>query len=318
MNQATLPVRVAALYKFASFADISAIRTDLAALCNKLAIKGTILLAKEGINGTIAGAPGAIAEVIEHIRTLPGCTDLDVKLSSAEKMPFYRMKLRLKREIVTMGQPDINPLESVGHYVTAEQWNGLISDPDTIVIDTRNAYEVVVGSFVGAVNPQTKTFRDFPAWFRAEREHMIAKGTQPKIAMFCTGGIRCEKSTAFLKSEGLENVFHLQGGILKYLEMMPAEQSLWQGECFVFDNRVTISHGLEAGTYGQCHACRYPLSAVDCASPLYEAGISCPHCHAERSDTQRDGYRERHQQEKRASKRGESHVGAVLGANAKR
>ena len=309
-----MPVCVAALYKFTPFADCPEIRATLARLCCARGVKGTLLVAPEGLNGTIAGSDEAIGAVLAAIRQLPGCADLEVKFSRASELPFHRMKVRLKREIVTMGQPGIDPLASVGHYVAPEDWNALISQPGTILIDTRNDYEVAVGTFSGAINPQTRTFRDFPAWFRAERERLLGEGTPPKVAMFCTGGIRCEKSTAFLKGEGLDEVYHLQGGILKYLETVPPEQSLWQGECFVFDQRVAVGHGLAPGSYQLCHACRRPVSEADCASPLYEPGVSCPACHEERTDAQREGYRERHRQEAIAAQRGQAHIGAALPA----
>jgi UPF0176 protein len=250
--------------------------------------------------------------VLAHIRRLPGCDDLDVKESRAAALPFLRMKVRIKREIVTMGQPDIDPRTNAGQYVSAEHWNALIAQSDTILIDTRNDYEVAAGSFTGAIDPHTKTFRDFAAWFRAHRDELLARHSSPKIAMFCTGGIRCEKATAFLKSEGLNEVYHLRGGILKYLETVPPEQSLWQGECFVFDQRVTVTQGLEPGSYDLCHACRAPISAADRASPFYVSGVSCPACHAERSDAQRARYAERERQARLAEARGETHLGAVL------
>lgn len=305
-----LSIRVAALYRFTRFDDCGAIRAGLAEACRVHAIRGTLLIAREGINGTIAGSDEAIGHVLAAIRALPGCADLDVKFSRAASMPFHRMKVRLKREIVTMGQPDIDPLASVGRYVAPEDWNALISDPGTIVIDTRNDYEVAVGSFAGAIDPKTPSFRDFPAWFRAERERLLGAGTPPRVAMFCTGGIRCEKSTAFLKAEGVDDVYHLQGGILKYLETVPAEQSLWQGECFVFDQRVSVGHGLAPGSYALCHGCRRPVGAADLASPLYVEGVSCPACHDERSQEQRAGYAERHRQERLAEARGQAHIGA--------
>ena len=308
-----LPIRVAALYKFAPLGDCAPLRAQLANLCDKEGVKGTLLLAREGINGTIAGPKDGIARVVAHIRALPGCADVDVKYSGAPAMPFYRMKVRLKAEIVTMGQPDIDPLASVGTYVEPENWNALISEPGTILIDTRNDYEVAVGTFAGAIDPQTTSFRDFPAWFRQERERLLGDGAKPpKVAMFCTGGIRCEKSTAFLKAEGIDEVYHLRGGILKYLETVPAQNSLWQGECFVFDQRVSVGHGLVLGTHALCHACRRPITAADQASPLYEEGVSCPACHATRTEAQREGYRERHRQELLAAKRGEEHIGARL------
>ncbi|WP_232493418.1 rhodanese-related sulfurtransferase [Novosphingobium kaempferiae] len=300
---------VAALYRFAPFHDPAALKPALEALCHAQGIRGTLLLAAEGINGTVAGSHDGIDALLAHIRGLPGCADVDVKLSGATEMPFHRMKVRVKREIVTMGQPDIDPLASVGTYVEPQDWNALIADPDTVVIDTRNDYEVAVGTFSGAIDPETHSFRDFPEWFRDNRESLLGGG-KTKVAMFCTGGIRCEKSTAFLKQEGIDDVYHLKGGILKYLETVPQEDSLWQGECFVFDQRVTIGHGLVQGSYELCHACRRPVDAQARASELYETGVSCPACHGERTAEQRAGYRERHRQELLAAERGQAHVGA--------
>ena len=310
MTDPIRPVTVAALYKFAQLADPAALREPILALCRALGIKGTVLLAREGLNGTIAGSEQAIGALVDHLRALPGCGALEVKYSQAEAMPFYRMKVRVKAEIVTMGQPLIDPLQSAGHYVEPADWNALISDPDVVLIDTRNDYEVAIGTFAGATDPKTISFRDFPAWFRSERERLLGEGRQPRVAMFCTGGIRCEKSTAFLKSEGVDEVFHLRGGILKYLEQVPAEQSLWQGECFVFDERVSVGHSLTPGSYELCRACRRPLSADDRASPLYELGASCPACHDRRDEAQRARYRERHRQEQLAAQRGSAHIGA--------
>ena len=310
MAETDLQICVAALYKFARLDDCEAIRRDLAHLCGAEGVKGTLLLAGEGINGTIAGSKHAIECVLAYCRRLPGCADLEVKYSRAESVPFHRMKVRVKREIVTMGEPQIDPNAGTGNYVSPQDWNALISDPGTIVIDTRNDYEVAVGSFAGAIDPQTDTFRDFPAWFRAARKRLLGNGPPPKIAMYCTGGIRCEKSTAFLKAEGLDEVYHLQGGILKYLETVPSGQSLWNGECFVFDQRVAIGHGLEPGTHVLCYGCRRPVSSLDRAEPHYAAGVSCPACQAERTDVQRAGYAERDRQERLARARGEPHVGA--------
>jgi UPF0176 protein len=307
------PVSVAALYRFARFDDCASLSATLEAICRQHGIRGTLLLAREGINGTIAGSPDGISAVLTAIRALPDCDQLDVKMSTAPSMPFHRLKVRMKREIVTMGQPDIDPRASVGTYVEAQDWNALISDPDTIVIDTRNDYEVAVGTFAGAIDPKTPTFRDFPEWFRQERDSLLRTGKRPKVAMFCTGGIRCEKSTAFLKREGVEEVYHLKGGILKYLETVPEQESLWEGECFVFDQRVTIGHALVPGSYVLCHACRRPVGPDDLASPLYEIGVSCAGCHAERTEAQRAAYRERHRQEVLAAARGQAHVGAVHG-----
>ena len=304
------PISVAALYRFTPFADHASLRAPLLQICEAQGVRGTLLLAHEGINGTIAGTHEATAHVLAYIRALPGCAELDVKMSGAQTMPFHRMKVRLKSEIVTMGERGIDPRASVGTYVDAQDWNALITDPDTILIDTRNDYEVAIGSFAGAIDPKTSSFRQFPAWFRAQRDALLGKGKQPKVAMFCTGGIRCEKSTAFLKEEGVEQVYHLKGGILKYLETVPKEDSLWEGACFVFDERVSVEHGLVQGEHTLCRACRRPLTAADRASPLYEEGVSCAHCYDEKSDAQRAACRERHRQENLAAARGQQHIGA--------
>lgn len=311
MTQPELSIHVAALYQFTRFDDPAAIQAPLAALCGAQGVKGTLLLAPEGINGTIAGSDAGIAAVLAHIRGLPGCAALDVKHSRAAAMPFHRMKVRLKREIVTMGQPGLDPA-AAGDYVAPQDWNALIDAPGTILIDTRNDYEVAIGSFSGAIDPKTKSFREFPEWVRAHRHEWEGGAEKPKIAMFCTGGIRCEKATAFLKAEGLDTVYHLKGGILAYLEQVPADVSRWQGECFVFDERVAVGHGLEPGTHGLCRACRMPVSEADRASPLFVEGVSCPACHAERTDEQRERYAERHRQAELAASRGHAHVGAVF------
>ncbi len=303
-------IQVAALYAFTAFPDCAALRAPLVALCARLGVRGTLLLAPEGINGTIAGSAAAIDAVLAHIRTLPGCAAPEIKLSHAATMPFHRMKVRIKAEIVTMGAPNLDPA-SAGTRVAPADWNALIDTPGTIVIDTRNDYEVAVGSFAGAINPQTASFRDFPAWFRANRETLFAGHDRPRIAMFCTGGIRCEKSTAFLKSEGVEAVFHLAGGILKYLETVPAEASRWQGECFVFDERVSLGHGLVPGTHALCRGCRRPISPADRESPLYVEGVACPACSSSRDDASRAGAAERHRQAMLAAARGEVHIGRV-------
>lgn len=305
------PLSVAALYRFARFEHCESLRAPLLRLCTGQAIRGTILLAPEGINGTIAGPADGVARVLDHIRTLPDCAELDVKMSSAATMPFHRMKVRIKREIVTMGEPAIDPRAGAGTYVEPQDWNALIADPDTIVIDTRNAYEVAIGAFAGAIDPQTESFRAFPEWFRRERERLLGSGRPVKVAMYCTGGIRCEKSTAFVRQEGVEDVFHLKGGILRYLETVPEEESLWRGECFVFDQRVAVGHGLAPGTHILCHACRRPISEAELATPLYEEGASCAACHGERSEAQRASYRERHRQETLAAAHGRAHIGAV-------
>ena len=301
------PIHVAALYRFARFPHPAALRQPLLDLCAANDVRGTLLLAREGINGTIAGPEDGIAAVIAHIRALPDCADIAVKYSHAATMPFHRLKVRVKREIVTMGEPDIDPLGGVGTYVAPADWNALIDDPDTIVIDTRNAYEVKIGSFAGAIDPQTERFGDFPTWARANRAALEGK----KVAMFCTGGIRCEKSTAFLKAEGLTDVFHLEGGILKYLEEVPETESRWHGECFVFDERVAVSHGLAPGTHELCRGCRMPVSPEDRTSALYEEGVACPACATTSDATKRAAAAERHRQVKLADARGEAHVGAV-------
>jgi len=312
VTQTALPIRVVALYQFARFDDCALLRQPLAQACLAHGVKGTLLLAREGINGTIAGSDDGIGRVLAHVRHLPGCADIVVKEARAPAMPFHRMKVRIKPEIVTMGQPDIDPLADVGHYVAPQDWNALIDHPDTILIDTRNDYEVALGTFAGATDPRTKSFREFPDWFRAHREQWQQGDQPPRVAMFCTGGIRCEKATAFLKAEGLDEVYHLKGGILAYLETVAPEQSRWQGECFVFDERVSVTHALEPGTHELCRACRMPVSAAQRSSPLYVAGISCPACHGERTDEQRARYAERHRQTRLAQAEGRTHVGAVF------
>lgn len=311
-SPAHTPVTVAALYRFAPVADPAAVRKALLGTCEAQGIRGTLLVAPEGVNGTIAGSAAGIAAVLGAIRALPGCADLDVKFSAAPVLPFHRLKVRVKREIVTMGESGIDPLASVGTYVDPHDWNALIADPETIVIDTRNDYEVAIGTFDRAIDPKTASFRQFPEWFRRERERLLGTGRAPRVAMFCTGGIRCEKSTAFLRAEGVDNVYHLKGGILNYLETVPEDESLWRGECFVFDQRVAVGHGLAPGTHGLCHACRRPLSAAALASPLYEEGVSCAACHGERTADQRASARERNRQERLAAARGARHVGARL------
>ena len=306
------PICVAALYRFVRFEDCGAIRTALAKACREHGVRGTLILASEGINGTIAGADAGIEAILRRIRHLPGCADLEAKMSRAAATPFHRMKVRVKREIVTMAQPAIDPLASAGTYVEPEDWNALIADPSTVIIDTRNDYEVAIGSFAGAIDPKTASFRDFPDWFRGARDGLLVAGKPPRVAMFCTGGIRCEKATAFLKQEGVAEVFHLKGGILNYLEKVPARDSLWQGDCFVFDQRVAVGHGLVPSAYELCHACRRPVGETDRASPMFEPGASCPACHLEKTEEQRASARERHRQQRLAEARGSAHVGAVM------
>lgn len=302
---------VAALYQFAAFPDAAARREPLLKLCHAQNVKGLLLLAHEGINGTIAGPDDAIAAVVEYIQSWPECADMDVKYSGAAANPFMRMNVNLKREIVTMGVEDIDPRLSVGRYVEPEDWNALICDPNVVLIDTRNDYEVALGTFRGAIDPETQSFREFPQWFADKRDELVPEGQPKKVAMFCTGGIRCEKSTAYLKSQGVEEVYHLKGGILKYLEKVPPEESLWDGECYVFDQRVSVKHGLEEGSYQLCFACRRPVNAAGRAHPHFEQGVSCPACISERSEEQRAAYRERQRQEEWAQARGHKHVGAA-------
>ncbi len=291
------PVVVAALYHFARLDDHVALQGPLQALCDINGVKGSLLLAAEGINGTIAGTRDGIDAVLAHIRAIPGLAETVHKESGADTMPFRRMKVRLKKEIVTMGVEGIDPLKIVGTYVEPKDWNALIADPDTIIIDTRNDYEVAIGTFKNAINPETDTFREFPGWVESADVLDDPEAVKDKkIAMFCTGGIRCEKATAFMKEKGFDNVFHLKGGILKYLEDVPEEESLWEGNCFVFDERVSVGHGLRIGDETLCRACRLPLTPEDRASALYEEGVSCPHCYDERSEEDRERYRARHRQ----------------------
>lgn len=267
---------VATFYKFVGLDDRAELQNALLKYCNEQGIRGTILLAAEGVNGTIAGSRPAIDNVLAYLRSDPRLADLEHKESCAEAMPFERLKVRLKKEIVTLGLPEVNPNQQVGTYVEPKDWNALIADPDVILIDTRNHYEVEIGTFQGAQNPETRSFRQFPDYVQQQLDPSKHK----KVAMFCTGGIRCEKASAFMLSQGFQEVYHLKGGILKYLEEVPAEQSLWQGECFVFDQRVAVQHGLEQGSHEICLSCGYPVSDADKASPQYEKGISCPHCFA--------------------------------------
>ncbi len=298
---------IAALYHFTRLEDPAALRQPLLDLCTRRGVKGTLLLAREGINGTIAGPRAGIDAVLAHIRTLPGCSDLEWKKAQSSHPPFGKMKVRLKNEIVTMGQPDVDPRARVGHYVEPEEWNDLIRSEDVVVIDTRNDYEIAIGTFEGAIDPQTASFRDFPAWWEANKDRFHNK----RVAMFCTGGIRCEKSTNYLLGQGVEDVYHLKGGILRYLEEVPAEESTWQGECFVFDNRVSVGHGLVEGPHELCHGCRRPILPEDRNRPEYEHGVSCHLCIDETSDEDKARFRERQKQMKLARERGEDHLGAL-------
>lgn len=298
---------VCALYKFVFLPQHKEIQKPLQAKMVEYQVKGTLLLAEEGVNGTISGSREGIDSVLGWMETIPEFAGIAVKESMTDEMPFKRSKVKLKKEIVTMGVEGIDPRQLVGTYVAPQQWNDLINDPEVLLIDTRNQYEVAVGAFANAVNPHTTTFREFPQYVSQYLDPSVHK----KVAMYCTGGIRCEKSTAYLKQQGFEEVYHLQGGILKYLEEIPQEESLWKGECFVFDERVTVNHQLEKGSYDQCHACRLPISEEDKSSEYYQQGISCPACYHDRSEEDKARYREREKQMQLAETRGETHIGEI-------
>ena len=301
---------VAAVYKFVKLPDCAAMREPLLARCDALGITGTLLLAEEGINGTIAGTRSGIDKILEYLRSDPRLADLEHKESAAQQPPFYRMKVKLKKEIVTMGVPGIDPTEQAGQYVKPEDWNALISDadgllPGVLLIDTRNDYEVAVGSFKGALDPRITTFREFPEYVK----NNIDPQQKPRVAMFCTGGIRCEKASAYMLQQGFSEVYHLQGGILKYLENVPPEESLWQGECFVFDQRVAVGQGLAPGHYELCYGCSRPITAEEKTSPQYQAGVSCPNCYDALTPEKRAAAMERQKQVALANQRGEKHIG---------
>ncbi len=305
---------VCALYKFVRLGNYESLRKPLLDLMLTHRVRGTLLLATEGINGTIAGSRDGVDQVLTWLRSVPALADLECKESLSDDLPFKRSRVKLKKEIVTMGVEGIDPRHVSGTYVDPKDWNTLISDPEVLVIDTRNNYECEVGTFEGALNPQTDSFREFPEY---AKQHLDKK-QHTKVAMFCTGGIRCEKSTAFLRQQGFDEVYHLKGGILKYLEQVPEEESLWRGECFVFDDRVTVNHQLEPGTYDQCHGCRRPITEQDKLSDDYIAGAQCPQCCDEITDEQRTRFLEREKQMQLARSRGEPHIGedaSVLLAN---
>jgi len=296
---------IAALYHFTAFDDPASLRAELTRACRAAKVMGTVLLAREGINGTIAGSRPGIDAVLAAIRALPGCAALEHKESFAREMPFLRMKVRLKKEIVTMGQPQVKPRSGVGTYVAPEDWNALTAEDDVVVIDTRNDYEVSIGSFDGAIDPHTASFSAFPDWWQSNQHRFHNK----RIAMFCTGGIRCEKSTNYLLDQGVSEVFHLRGGILKYLETVKPADSTWNGECFVFDSRVSVGHGLNPGSYHLCYACRRPITDQDMTEPSFEAGVSCRYCIDEYDDARRARFRERQKQVALAAARGTRHIG---------
>jgi UPF0176 protein len=296
---------VCALYKFVTLDDYQTMKQPLLDFMLKNEVRGTLLLAKEGINGTVAGLCAGIDALFAYLKSDPRLVELSYKESYTNNAPFMRSRVKLKREIVTMGVEGIDPKRVVGTYVKPKDWNQLISAPDVLLVDTRNDYEVQVGTFKHAINPKTDSFREFPDYVKTHLDPQKHK----KVAMFCTGGIRCEKSTAFLKEQGFEEVYHLEGGILKYLEDVPEEESLWQGDCFVFDDRVTVNHKLEKGDYDQCHACRLPITEEDKQSPLYQRGVSCPHCYDKTTDEQKQRFAEREKQIQLARLRGEAHIG---------
>lgn len=299
---------VAALYKFVSLPDFEQLQAPLLNVCKTHGIKGTLLLAAEGINGTVAGSREGIDALNVFFQSDVRFHDLEYKESFAERMPFFRIRVRLKKEIVTLGRPEANPCHQVGTYVDPKDWNAIISDPDVVVLDTRNIYEVDVGTFKRAVNPLTESFREFPDFVEAS----LDAGKHKKVAMFCTGGIRCEKASSYMLAQGFEEVFHLKGGILKYLETVPVEESLWEGECFVFDQRVSVTAGLQPGEFDQCHGCRHPISAADKQSEKYELGVCCPHCYDTIDARKRQRASSRHRQMVLARERNQLHLGAEV------
>ncbi|MFQ3325026.1 MAG: UPF0176 protein [Pseudomonadales bacterium] len=300
------PVVVSTMYKFVNLDNFEQLRQPLLQSMLDNDVKGTLLLAQEGINGTVAGSRTGIDAVLDWLRQDPRLADIDNKESFDDEMPFYRSKVKLKKEIVTMGVEGIDPKQVVGTYVKPEDWNALISDPEVVLVDTRNQYEVNIGTFKGAIDPHTDSFRQFPDYVKQNLDPARHK----KIAMFCTGGIRCEKSTAYMKEQGFEEVYHLEGGILKYLEKVPPKVTMWQGECFVFDNRVTVDHSLEKGKYDQCNACRMPITKEEQTSEHFVVGISCPYCYDKTSIEQRQRFEQRQKQMELANVRGEAHIGS--------
>jgi UPF0176 protein len=302
----------AALYKFVDLPDFTDLQAPLQACCEANDVKGTLLLAHEGINGTIAGPEAGVRAVLAFLHADPRLASLPHKESWSPKPPFTRMKVKLKKEIVTLRVPELDPNKTVGQYVKPADWNALLADPDVVVIDTRNDYEVAIGTFKGAINPNLKNFVQLPAWLDAQENLQGEAAKKTKVAMFCTGGIRCEKSTALMKMRGFEEVYHLEGGILKYLEEIPPEQSTWEGDCFVFDERVSVGHGLGLGHHELCRSCRWPLSEQDKQSPHYVLGVSCAYCHDQRTPEQKEKLAERQRQVELAEARGEIHVGAKM------
>ena len=310
-------ISIISFYKFVPVLDLEAFKNQLENICERLHTKGTILIAPEGINGTIEGSQDSINNFIKEIKLDKRFSDLEPKKSYNTKDAFHRMKVRIKKEIVTIGNTNINPNKEIGKYIDPMEWNQLIEDPNTIVIDTRNEYEVSIGTFKGSINPKTKSFRDIPKWVENNLKSNDAKYKDKKIAMFCTGGIRCEKATSYLVNQGFKDVSHLNGGILKYLEKIPKEESLWEGECFVFDQRVSVADELKPGSYLMCHGCRMPLKKEDTLLKNYIHGISCKYCHDKKSPESKKRYADRQKQIDLAVKRGEKHIGKKITHKAK-
>jgi UPF0176 protein len=307
-------MRVASFYRFTRFSreELEPLRARLLELGQGEGVLGTVLLAEEGINGTLSGSEAGVETILQQLRSDRRLADLAIRRSQASQSAFFRLRVRLKREIVTMGVEGVDPLAEVGTYVSPAHWNALIQDPQTLLVDTRNAYEVGLGTFAGAIDPGTRTFREFPAWVEEGLPELMAERQSQRLALFCTGGIRCEKATSYLLQQGFEGVHHLRGGILGYLENTPQEQSLWQGECFVFDQRTALNHQLTPGSHGLCHACRMPLSEEDRALPSYIPGVCCRHCQGQRGDADRARFAERQRQQQRARAAGEHHLGRIF------
>ena len=300
-------ILVATFYKFVKVDDLVALQDQLYAICNKNNVMGTILIANEGVNGTISSKPREIEKTLISIQKDDRFSEIEIKYSSTNKQPFHKMRVRLKKEIVTIGLPEINPNKTVGTYVKPEQWNDVISDPDVILIDTRNKFEIKIGSFKNALDPRTTSFRDFPEWVKKFKQDKT--NTNKKIAMYCTGGIRCEKASSLMKEEGFNEVYHLQGGILKYLEQVEKEKSLWEGECFVFDDRVCLTENLEVGSYKMCFACRMPITEDELNDDRYEEGISCLYCYDKTTKDKKERFESRQKQIELSKLRGEKHIG---------
>ena len=300
-------ILVATLYKFFKVNDLVALQDQLYAICNKNNVMGTILIANEGVNGTIYAKPREIEKTLISIQKDDRFSEIEIKYSSTNKQPFHKMRVRLKKEIVTIGLPEINPNKTVGTYVKPEEWNDIISDPDVILIDTRNKFEIKIGSFKNALDPRTTSFRDFPEWVKKFKQDKT--NTNKKIAMYCTGGIRCEKASSLMKEEGFNEVYHLQGGILKYLEQVEKEKSLWEGECFVFDDRVCLTENLEVGSYKMCFACRMPITEDELNDDRYEEGISCLYCYDKTTKDKKERFESRQKQIELSKLRGEKHIG---------